>query len=106
MTIDPSYSEKFESRHNAPDFSQIESMLKTVKAKSIDELIGQTVPSAIRLKNSLDLPSAQSEYQFLNGFKRLLRKNKTFKSLTGTNYYKCITPGGILRKLLENSACD
>src|SRR6478609_6698880 len=81
--IDNSYSEKFESRHNAPDASQIDAMLKTVKAKSVDELIEQTVPSAIRLK-------------------KLVSKNKIYKSFIGTGYYNCITPGVILRNVLEN----
>jgi len=102
MTINPSYSEKFESRHNAPDATQIDAMLKTVKAKSVDELIGQTVPSAIRLKKPLNLPTAQSEYEFLNGFKKLVSKNKIYKSFIGTGYYNCITPGVILRNVLEN----
>lgn len=100
--IDPSYSEKFESRHNAPDASQINAMLKTVKAKSVDELIAQTVPSAIRLKKPLNLPPAQSEHEFLNGFKRLVSKNRIYQSFIGTGYYNCITPGVILRNVLEN----
>src|SRR6266852_1711705 len=100
--IDPIYSEKFESRHNAPDATQIEAMLKTVKAKSVDDLISQTVPAAIRLKKPLNLPPAQSEYEFLNGFKKLVSKNKIFKSYIGTGYYNCITPGVILRNILEN----
>ncbi len=102
MTIDPSYSEKFESRHNAPDSSQIKAMLETVKAKSVDDLISQTVPSAIRLKKPLNLPSAQSESEFLNGFKGLVSKNKIYQSFIGTGYYNCITPGVILRNVLEN----
>jgi len=100
--INPSYSEKFESRHNAPDAPQIDAMLKTVKAKSVDELIAQTVPSAIRLKKPLNLPAAQSEYEFLNGFKKLVSKNKIYKSFIGTGYYNCITPGVVLRNVLEN----
>lgn len=100
--IDPTYSEKFEGRHNAPDAAQIDAMLKTVKAKSVDELIGQTVPTAIRLKNPLNLPPALSEYEFLNGFKKLVSKNKIYKSFIGTGYYNCITPGVILRNVLEN----
>lgn len=100
--IYPTYSEKFESRHNAPDAAQIEAMLKTVKAKSVDDLISQTVPSAIRLKKPLNLPAAQSEYEFLNGFKKLVSKNKVFKSYIGTGYYNCITPGVVLRNVLEN----
>jgi glycine dehydrogenase len=100
--IDPTYSEKFESRHNAPDAAQIAEMLKVVKAKSVDELIEQTVPASIRLKKPLNLPMAQSEYVFLNEFKKLVSKNKIYKSYIGTGYYNCITPGVILRNILEN----
>ena len=102
MNIDPVYSEKFESRHNAPDAVQIAEMLKAVKVKSVDELIDQTVPANIRLKKPLNLPKAQSEYEFLNGFKKLVSKNKIYKSYIGTGYYNCITPGVILRNILEN----
>jgi glycine dehydrogenase len=100
--INPHYSEKFESRHNAPDASQIAEMLKVVKASSVDELISQTVPANIRLKQSLRLPAAQSEFEFLKGFKQLISKNKIYKSYIGTGYYNCITPGVILRNILEN----
>ena len=100
--IHPSYSEKFESRHNAPSPSQISEMLKAVRAQSIDDLIGQTVPAAIRLKKPLNLPPAQSEYEFLNDFKKMMSKNKIFKSYIGTGYYQCITPPVILRNILEN----
>ncbi len=100
--IDPTYSEKFESRHNAPDAAQIAEMLKVVKAKSVDELVDQTVPANIRLKKPLNLPKAQSEYEFLNAFKKLVSKNKIYKSYIGTGYYNCITPGVILRNILEN----
>ena len=98
----PTYSEKFESRHNAPDEAQIEAMLKTVRAQSVNELIDQTIPSSIRLMNPLNLPAAKSEYEFLNDFKKLVSKNKVYKSYIGTGYYNCITPGVILRNVLEN----
>ncbi len=100
--IDPTYSEKFEARHNAPNEAQIAEMLKVVKASSVDELINQTVPANIRLKKALNLPPAQSEYAFLNEFKKLVSKNKIYKSYIGTGYYNCITPGVILRNILEN----
>ena len=100
--IDPLYSEKFESRHNAPNPSQIAEMLKVVKAGSVNELISQTVPANIRLKKALNLPAAQSEYEFLNEFKKLVSKNKVYKTYIGTGYYNCITPGVILRNILEN----
>jgi glycine dehydrogenase len=102
MKIDPYYSEKFETRHNAPDTAQIAEMLKVVKATSVDELIDQTVPANIRLNKTLQLPTAQSEFEFLREFKKLISRNKMYKSYIGTGYYNCITPGVILRNILEN----
>ncbi len=100
--INPTYSEKFETRHNAPNEQQIKEMLKVVKAKSIDEVIDQTIPANIRLKKALQLPQAQSEFEFLTSLRHLISKNKIFKSYIGTGYYNCITPGVILRNILEN----
>jgi glycine dehydrogenase len=102
MKIDSHYKEKFQDRHIGPDAGQIEKMLKKVKAGSLDELISQTIPSNIRLKKPLNLPAAQSEFEFLTSFKKLAAKNKVFKSFLGTGYYNTITPGVILRNILEN----
>jgi glycine dehydrogenase len=102
MKIDSHYVEKFETRHIGPDGQQTEEMLKVVKAKSVDELIAQTIPAGIRLKKPLNLPPAQSEFEFLKEFKKLASKNKVFKSFIGTGYYNTITPGVILRNILEN----
>lgn len=102
MQIDPQYKEKFESRHNAPDAKQVEEMLKVVKAASVDELIGQTVPANIRLKKPLNLPAAKTEFEFLRDFKKLASKNKVNKSYIGMGYYPNNTPNVILRNILEN----
>jgi glycine dehydrogenase len=102
MNIDSHYTEKFESRHIGPDAHQTEEMLKVIKAKSIDDLIAQTVPSGIRLKKALNLPAAKSEFEFLQNFKAISTKNKVYRSFIGTGYYNTITPGVILRNILEN----
>jgi glycine dehydrogenase len=102
MNIDSQYSEKFENRHIGPDLQQVEEMLKVIKADSIDELIDQTIPGSIRLKNSLSLPAAKSEYEFLQDFRKIASRNKVFKSFIGMGYYNTITPGVILRNILEN----
>lgn len=102
MKTDSRYVEKFESRHIGPDEEQIKEMLKVIKADSIDELINQTIPPAIRLKKELTLPEAQSEATFLQNFKALAGKNRVLKSYIGTGYYNCITPPVILRNILEN----
>jgi glycine dehydrogenase len=102
MINDINYQEKFENRHNGPDSGQIEEMLKVVKAASVNELINQTVPANIRLKKPLNLPAPQSEFEFLQNFKKTASKNKVFKSFIGMGYYGTITPGVILRNILEN----
>lgn len=102
MNIDPHYSEKFESRHIGPDARQIEEMLKVIKAPTVDKLIDETVPANIRLKSPLNLPAAKSEFEFLREFKKTISKNKIFKSYIGTGYYNNVTPGVILRNILEN----
>jgi glycine dehydrogenase len=102
MSINPHYAEKFETRHNGPDDLQIAEMLKVVKSGSIDELIEQTVPVNIRLKNPLNLPPAQTEQDFLKSFKRIVSRNKRCKSFIGMGYYDTYTPSVILRNILEN----
>lgn len=102
MKLDIHYKERFDTRHNGPDENQVQHMLKTVKADSLDHLIDQTIPKAIQLTKDFDLPLAKSEFEFLNDFKALASKNRIFKSYIGTGYYDTITPGVILRNILEN----
>ena len=102
MKIDPHYSESFATRHLGPNDHQIKEMLAVVKAGSVDELIAQTVPANIRLKSPLNLPPAKSEFEFLKHFKKIASKNKLFKSYIGSGYYNTITPGVILRNIMEN----
>ena len=100
--IDLRKSPKFEARHNGPENGEVEAMLKTVDADSLETLIGQTVPAGIRMEGALDLPAAQSEYDFLNDLKTLAGQNQVFKSHIGMGYYNTIVPGVILRNILEN----
>ena len=102
MKIDSQYTEKFEGRHIGPDEDAVAQMLKVVKANSVDELIEQTIPASIRLKKSLRLPAAKSEHEFLRDFKATISQNRIFRSYIGMGYYNTITPGVILRNILEN----
>lgn len=92
----------FENRHNGPTKEQVSEMLKVIGASSMDALIDETIPKAIRLKKELNLPKSKSEYEFLKDLKKLARKNKIFKSYIGLGYYNCIVPGVIQRNILEN----
>ncbi len=102
MSINVNYQEEFKNRHIAPDASSTEDMLKAVGVKTIDELIEQTVPANIRLKQALQLPQPQSEFDYLNNLKQTASKNKVFKSFIGQGYTDVIVPGVIQRNILEN----
>jgi glycine dehydrogenase len=102
MKLNIDYQEKFQSRHIAPNEADTAKMLKTIGVSSLDELIEQTVPAGIRLKNPLNLPTAKSEFDYLNTLKQTASKNKVFKSYIGQGYYDVIVPGVIQRNILEN----
>ena len=104
MKINLRSQDKFESRHHGKDEQELQEMLSTVGATSLDELIDQTIPAAIRLPKPLNLPKAKSEQEFLQGIKKIARKNAILKSYIGTGYYDTITPNVILRNILENPA--
>jgi glycine dehydrogenase len=102
MNLDIHYKEAFENRHISPDADQTSKMLETIGVKSVDQLIEETVPSKIRLKNPLNLPAAKSEFDYLRDLKVTASKNKVFKSYIGQGYSDCITPAVIQRNILEN----
>lgn len=96
--------EQFLERHIGPRPDDVEEMLKVIGVKSMDELIEQTVPESIRLKEILDLPTPLSEDEFLARIKSLARKNKLYRTFIGQGYYDTISPAVIIRNILENPA--
>ncbi len=102
MKLNIDLQEKFEHRHIAPNHQDTASMLETIGLHSVDELIEQTVPAAIRLKNPLNLPKAMSEFDYLTNLKQIASKNKIFKSYIGQGYYDTVVPAVIQRNILEN----
>jgi len=95
-------TDKFVDRHNGPRASDVEAMLKKIGASSVDELIAQTVPAAIRLKKPLNLPGGMSEYQYHKHLRGIAARNKVFKTYIGLGYYNAIVPAVIQRNILEN----
>ena len=86
---------EFAARHIGPDEKDISLMLKEIGVSSLDQLIDETIPSSIRLKRGLDLPSAVTEYSYLKELRKVAAKNKLFTSYLGLGYYNTITPGVI-----------
>lgn len=95
-------TEKFVTRHIGPREQDIEKMLKVLNVSSLDELINQTVPASIRLKEPLKLEAPLSEYQYLNKIKKIASKNKLYRSLIGMGYNNTIVPSVVLRNIFEN----
>ncbi|MBS1536697.1 MAG: aminomethyl-transferring glycine dehydrogenase [Bacteroidetes bacterium] len=95
-------TDQFVNRHIGPDAHEKEKMLKTIGVDSLDQLIDQTIPSAIRLKSPLSGIKAQTETDFLANLRNVASKNIVNKSFIGMGYYDCITPTVILRNVLEN----
>jgi len=93
---------EFAGRHIGPGERDTQSMLSTIGAASMEELINKTVPESIRLKSPLKLPAAQTEFEYLQELKKIAAKNKIFRSYIGQGYYNTITPSVILRNVFEN----
>ena len=92
----------FQNRHIGPSKKEQEKMLSALKIGTLDQLIFETVPNDIRLKNELDLAPAMNEYEYLAHNKQLSEKNKVFKSYIGLGYHEAIVPSVIQRNILEN----
>jgi len=91
----------FQSRHIGPDKHELELMLKQIGVSSMEQLIAETVPGSIRLKQELSW-EAQGEQEFLTDLRDLASKNKVFKNYIGLGYYGTHVPGVIQRNILEN----
>jgi glycine dehydrogenase len=95
-------TDKFVNRHNGPRENDVKAMLKKIGANSVDELIDQTIPAAIRLKAPLNLPVGMTEYNYLKYLRGIASKNKVFKTYIGLGYHNTIIPPVVQRNVLEN----
>jgi glycine dehydrogenase len=92
----------FEHRHIGPGAAETEEMLKTIGVGSLDELIDQTVPKAIRQKKALRLPAGIAEHEYLAETRKIASRNKVCKSFLGMGYHDTVTPPVIQRCVMEN----
>ncbi|KAF4533711.1 hypothetical protein B566_EDAN005760 [Ephemera danica] len=81
-------------------------MLAAIGANSLDHLIAQTIPAAIRLPADLPalgpFPAPRREHEALADLKAMAGKNVINKSCIGMGYYDTLTPKVILRNVMEN----
>ncbi|HWL44185.1 MAG TPA: aminomethyl-transferring glycine dehydrogenase [Ilumatobacter sp.] len=109
MTLSPSFGElfaagEFAERHIGPQPDELARMLAAVGVASLDELIDQAVPAAIRHAALDALAGPGTEPEVLARLRALAAQNRPMVSLIGQGYYGTHTPGVIKRNLLENPA--
>lgn len=92
----------FALRHIGPRENDKNQMLKAIGVDSIDQLIYETVPDDIRLKQDLNLDEAMSEYEYSSHINELSKLNSVYKTYIGLGYHPTILPAVIQRNILEN----
>src|SRR5512144_1548266 len=91
-------------RHIGPSPEEMTEMLRVVGVKSLDQLLSETVPEAIRQKAPLDFGPPLSERGVLDRMRATANKNRVLTSLIGQGYHGTIMPPAIQRNILENPA--
>lgn len=102
MSLFEQQSREFQERHIGPDESETAAMLNRIGVENLEQLVSQTVPPAIRMEGTLDIPASMSEHEYLSHIKEVSLKNKVFKNYIGQGYYGTIVPPVIQRNVFEN----
>ena len=100
----PNPKERFADRHIGPSPDDVEKMLATVGAPSLDALVAETIPAAIRTATGIELPGAVSEVELVTELRSIASRNVVIPSLIGVGYHDTITPPVIQRNVLESPA--
>jgi glycine dehydrogenase len=92
----------FALRHIGPREEDQNLMLKTLGLDSLDQLLYETIPDDIRLKNGINLDEPMTEHEYLLHIHELSKKNKARKTYIGLGYHPTVLPAVIQRNILEN----
>jgi glycine dehydrogenase len=95
---------EFVARHIGLTPDDERQMLSAIGEASRQALIDSIVPRSIARRQPMALPPAVTEAAALAELKALAGQNQLLKSFIGQGYYGCLTPGVILRNVLENPA--
>ncbi|MBW0167469.1 MAG: aminomethyl-transferring glycine dehydrogenase [Vulcanococcus sp.] len=97
----------FVARHIGPTAAEQSTMLADLGLGSLEELIAEVVPEAIRLDAAAaaeGLPAGCGEADALAELQQIAAANHVRRSLIGLGYYDCITPSLLQRHVFENPA--
>ncbi|GAB1415021.1 aminomethyl-transferring glycine dehydrogenase [Paludibacter sp.] len=95
-------NELFQNRHIGISVDDSKAMLKKIGLNSLNELIAQTIPANILLKEKLNLPEPMTEKQYLDHIHEIASKNQLFTSYIGQGWYDTVLPAVIQRNIFEN----
>ncbi|MDO8122196.1 aminomethyl-transferring glycine dehydrogenase [Isoptericola sp. b490] len=94
----------FVDRHVGPRPDAIGRMLDVVGAPSLDALMDQAVPAAIRTELPTGPGVAMGEDEVVAHLRHLASRNRVLTSMIGLGYHGTHTPAAIRRNVLENPA--
>jgi len=97
-------ADDFVGRHIGPTTAEQEHMLSVLGVDSMETLLDQTVPAAIRMEGGLPLAGSRTVEDVLAELRGLADRNVHRTCLIGQGYYGTITPPVIQRNVLENPA--
>lgn len=89
-------------RHIGLSEQDEQKMLKVIGAESVEQLIAETMPEDILLKEPIELPEPLTEQQMLDALTASAQANVLNRSYIGRGWYGTITPSVIRRNVLEN----
>ncbi len=95
-------TDTFVRRHLGASDADVRTMLDAIGAPTLEALVGETVPEGIRLRGGLDIGPQRGETETLAELQRMARRNEVRRSFIGMGYADTITPGVILRNILQN----
>lgn len=93
---------KFVDRHIGPSKEETSSMLKFLKAESLENLISKGVPQEVLNTPKLNLPLPLTESKLIHYTRKQAVKNKTFKNYIGQGYDECLPLSVTNRNIIKN----
>ncbi|HEY5977990.1 MAG TPA: aminomethyl-transferring glycine dehydrogenase [Microlunatus sp.] len=97
-------TETFASRHIGPRVHERDAMLAVVGVTDLDDLVAQSLPTAITDTEQLQLPPPLTESQALTRLRLLAAENQPGRAMIGLGYHGTVTPAVIRRNVLEDPA--
>jgi glycine dehydrogenase len=95
-------TDSFARRHIGPRKRDLPKMLEAIGVESMEQLVFETIPHEILIKDKLQLDEAMSEQEYLEHINKLAKKNRVFDTYIGLGYNEAYLPAVIQRNILEN----